>query len=522
MNSAPSFVLAIGLLVLAYLVRAVPGWLSPRGLGTDHWYWKTYIDEYRRTKRFPPDLPQYVLEDAQWYPPLFPLVMARLPPAMFDRWSSQIAIYVDLLRMVLLLSIAFWQTGGDWTVVLVAGLVYATTPIQISYNVQLNPRGLAAIMLDIALIAILWVYEGGSSVLWVVVVAMVGLLPLTHKMTTQLFWFLVLGTAVIYRWWELLALIPVSMVAAMVISRGFYAKVLRHHWDIVTFWNRNWPWIGADPVRESPIYGDGRYERANKLHKAGLRGVLWHGYILFGFNPAAWVACLLVYERLFVQSPLLIYPTPILVWLLLMCAFACLTAFVPRLKCLGAGYLYVYNTAVPASLILALTYQYTRAPVLSAAYVAVAVGLNVIGLVIYYRQSVTSKLARVDAGFDEILEHLGRKPKGVVMCLPANWYEVVTYKTKQPVLWGAHGYGFRRLEPTWPRLLLPIREILSRYHVRYLLTMDEMLPEGVVAELPAASVIVCREYKLYSFAMPEANDDQTRDDRVALTSGAPA
>ena len=43
-----------------------------------------------------------------------------------------------------------------------------------------------------------------------------------------------------------------------------------------------------------------------------------------------------------------------------------------------------------------------------------------------------------------------------------------------------------RLEPIWPRLLLPIREVVARYNVRYLLTMDRMLPDTFVAELPPA------------------------------------
>jgi len=103
-------------------------------------------------------------------------------------------------------------------------------------------------------------------------------------------------------------------------------------------------------------------------------------YVLFGFNPSAWIACLLVYERLAVQSPFLIYPTYLLVWLLLPCLFALLTTFVPVLRCLGAGYLYVYNTSFLAALLLSLTFQYTRNPGFSTPFVILAVLLNAGGL----------------------------------------------------------------------------------------------------------------------------------------------
>jgi hypothetical protein len=303
------------------------------------------------------------------------------------------------------------------------------------------------------------------------------------------------------------------MTAALVLSGGFYAKVLKAHHDIVSFWNRNWRWIGADQIRESPIYGDGRYERPEKLHRTGLRGFLWQCFVLFGFNPAAWISCLLAYERIFTTSALLIYPTPFLVWLLLPCLFACLTTFVRPLKCLGAGYLYVYNTSLLSSLILALTYEFTRVPRLSAALVGLALLLNVAGLLVYYRQFLTSKRSRVDEGLNEMVELLRERPRGTVMCMPIQWSEVVAYRTPQPVLWGGHGYGFRRLEPIWPRLLMPIRDVVRRYDVRYLLTMDSMLTPEFEADLPRSVVATRGEYRLYEF---ETSGADIADDRMAF------
>jgi hypothetical protein len=98
-----------------------------------------------------------------------------------------------------------------------------------------------------------------------------------------------------------------------------------------------------------------------------------------------------------------------------------------------------------------------------------------------------------------MLTALKHEPRGVVMCVPPSWCEVVTYTTPHSVLWGAHGYGFKRLEPTWPRLLLPFGEVLDRYGVRYLLTMEGMLPETFVADLPPARVVTHAEYQLYCF-----------------------
>jgi hypothetical protein len=408
------------------------------------------------------------LDEHQWYPPIFPLMLAMLPMAIFDKWNRGVALVIDLLRMMLLIGVAYWQSDGDPMVILIAGLLYATTPILVSYNIQLNPRGLAALMLDGVLILLLLLFDFHASAwMWVLVLALSSLILLTHKMTTQLFWFIMLGTAVIYRRWEPVALIPASIATALLLSWGFYWKVLRAHWDIVAFWSRNWRWIGADPLRESPIYGDGRYERPEKLHRSGIRGFFWHLFVLFGFNPAAWIACLLVYERLWLASPVLIFPTELLVWLLLPVMFACLTTFVPSLKCLGAGYLYVYNTAIQCSLLLGLAFRNTRIPQWSTPFVLLALALNVLALGVFYVQFSRNKRGRVHADLSVMLEKLRSLPSGVVMCFPMNWYEVVAYETKMPVLWGAHGYGFRQIEPVFPRLLIPIREVIERYKVRY-------------------------------------------------------
>jgi hypothetical protein len=151
-------------------------------------------------------------------------------------------------------------------------------------------------------------------------------------------------------------------------------------------------------------------------------------------------------------------------------------------------------------MVLAYTFEYTRAPELSTAFVGLALMLNVAGLITYYLRFGRDRRARVDDGLAGMIEVLRGEPAGVVMCLPISWSEVVSYKTGHPVLWGGHGYGFRRMEPVWPRLLIPVRELLSRYGVRYLLTMDGMLPESFARELPVARVAHHGEYRLYCFA----------------------
>ena len=47
--------------------------------------------------------------------------------------------------------------------------------------------------------------------------------------------------------------------------------------------------------------------------------------------------------------------------------------------------------------------------------------------------------------------------------------------------------------------MMPIRDVVHRYGVRYLVTMDGMLTEQFVAELPAARKLTRGAYHLYCF-----------------------
>lgn len=228
--------MTFALLALALLLRLIPSRLTPHGGGVDQWFWRAYIDKVRHDGRFPPDLPQFRLDSAQWYPPLFPWLLAKTPPALFERYAGLVAILLDLLRLGLLI-VAVRLISGSEMAVLLAGLVYILTPLLTTYNMQLNPRGLGALFLDAAWLCLLAIhYFDAPSYLWGVTALLVGLVFITHKMTTQVFLFVLLAVVAVFGEWHLLLLIPGGMLAALIVSGGFYRYVLRAHADIIRFW----------------------------------------------------------------------------------------------------------------------------------------------------------------------------------------------------------------------------------------------------------------------------------------------
>ena len=480
---------------IAFFLRYFPHVLAPSGIGVDHWYWREYIEKYRRDREFPPVMPQYLLDSHQWYPPFFPLLMAHLPKTVFDKHSHIFSILIDLLRLLWLMAVVYRLTD-DLVAMVVAGSVYSLTPVLVSYNVQLNPRGLAALMLDFIVVAVvLAFYHNGPLWLWIAPIPLLGFLLLTHKMTTQLFWFLCLTCGLVWDW-RLLLLIPLSVLVALVMSRGFYWKVLRGHWDIVTFWNRNWQWLGANSIKESPIYGEANFETPQRFHRRGVLGVAKHIYTQLGYNPYAWlmVATLPLYP---------IFPIPYfgflhlaIVWLGLILIFSLLTSFVPMMRCLGAGHLYLYNAAFPAAILWGFLYTYW-----DESYVSVFLmfGGIVSALAIgrYFRHVSQSGSGKIDADFNAALAYLRESPRGTVMCGKTE-YDVVAYKTRQPVLYGGHGYGFKMLEPTFPRLLVTVDTLIKQYGLRYIFFEQGRVTDKFVADIPAHSTCDFGRYRIIS------------------------
>jgi hypothetical protein len=64
--------LVILIIIVGTVLRFFPKVLAGDNLGVDHWYWKAYIETYKRNKQFPPVLTQYILDEFQWYPLYFP------------------------------------------------------------------------------------------------------------------------------------------------------------------------------------------------------------------------------------------------------------------------------------------------------------------------------------------------------------------------------------------------------------------------------------------------------------------
>lgn len=457
--------LALGLLARLAIVRAASA------SAVDQHYWLLAARAFREQRGLPVRIPgKYLMEDeAQAYPPLFGMLLGRLPNQNLVRLVTPALEVAEFLVLGALLH----ALGVQWEMLVLALACYVAAPVLVVYNAQLTPRILGDFFLFSAMaLQVVAVFVAGSTqvawLCWAASATLLGLMAMTHKMTFQLhlvllpFW-----------WWSLRAWqVPVATFAGLVIfvsivGLRFGTYQFRAHWDIVRFWNSHWRDLGGHQFAHSPIYGDPSGDRSSCFHAPGWRGKLKHLRFIASYAPANLVlpACSIVSG---------VWPPAwVLVWIGSVYLWALATLFVPRLKCLGGGHLYVFNAIAPGSIYLA--HLPATVPVLGL--LAAGATLTIVSLAIAWRIVRARPTARGE-NFDDVIEYLHRLRKARFAVFPLQSAEAVAAQTHHAVLWGAHGYGFERLEGFFPVLTRPLGQFFRQYRIQWVLWDSSFWPQG--------------------------------------------
>ncbi|MFZ3023929.1 hypothetical protein, partial [Pseudomonas sp.] len=93
-------------------MRLVPLKLSGGNGGVDQWTWRAIVDEMRKGSGLPVSLDKFLLDEKQWYPPLFQWLLGRLPAKIYDEYASLVAVVLDLVRAALVI-LTVWIFSGS-------------------------------------------------------------------------------------------------------------------------------------------------------------------------------------------------------------------------------------------------------------------------------------------------------------------------------------------------------------------------------------------------------------------------
>lgn len=455
-------ILASSLLALGSFlaIRLVPLW-TVRDRGTDAFFYQLCAEAYRKRRALPIVLPElFLLEPReQWYPPLFPVFLGILPEQVVRKWFWAINHLIDAVP-ALLLFLILQQTQGPaaaW-----AGLgLYAITPDLVAEYQGLVSRPMAALLFFACMTATASAVFADPAYLVLSVFFLVCLIY-THKLTMQLLWFLLPFLSLVRGEPVWVATLLLGYAAAAMVRWPLFVKVVRAHMDIVAFWHRNWPWLGAHQVKNSPIYGDGK--RAG-FHGLRGRALAWR-HVKSMLIRCPW-AVPAFYGA--VRAPADPYTTLLAQLLAGTLLWAALTLFLPRLRCLGDGIKYVKYT-IPVVLLLTLRCASTAdTPLLLLMGLAGAWHMYCYFLVLKDLYRTDTPGANLGVALDAMALRLRGIPGARVACIPVHLADGLAYKARTPVLSGGHGYGFRSLEPFFPVLRTRLQDLAQQHGITHFL-----------------------------------------------------
>jgi len=305
--------------------------------------------------------------------------------------------------------------------------------------------------------------------IWGGVLGITLILLFLHKMTVQMWIIYLLGFGV-WAWdWKIFVLIPASVLLAIIISKGFYLKMLRAHWDIISFWYENIKYLGSHQYYESNLYRKDDFA-STALHQPGWSHKIRKLLSLFKYNTFILIIPVIAYQVFSQRQGKLEHF--LWIWLGLTCLWTLLTTFVPYFMALGAGQYYIYNTFFPLFLLAALSINTMTAPLQGWFFAlwGIAIVCSIVRWERFCRSNPIHQAATLGNDLKEVLDYLKELPKDGVFCIPFLPSDGTAFWTRKKVFWGGHSYGFHSmLKPYFPVIRKDIEETLKTNPLNYLL-----------------------------------------------------
>lgn len=481
----------LGLVIFALYLR-IHFHLGRSPGGVDAYYYLSYVRELRQKKKFPPKLPQYLMDiEEQWYPPIFPCLLCFIPFKVLDRYHWLISPIIDCIQLFLLYLFTLTITNSLVCGV-IAGSIYALIPTLTFENRNLTSRSLGSLFYILTILSC-FQYIETTKWIWLLLFIITGFsLLLTHKLATQCFIFTMLFLGTIETNLTYILLFLGLIIATFILSFGFYWKILLGHIDILLFWRRNLHNLGAHQILDSPLYSQYKSTTKTRFFFPGWHNIIKHLEKLLGHNPFLIPLLTIPFFNSDIDR---FYWWAISVYLL---AFA--TTFIPALRFLGEGYKYIKLSAFPCAYILTKEIITNQMYFLFMGIITIAVAVLNLWIIIRTCKIISRKavshhvLHSITDSLKEVSFFLNELPKDVILCLPLSYADYIVYFTNKKVLWGTHSAGFKKIEGFFPVLQKPLDNFIDKYDVGYIL-LDTNYVKPEIINLPNEKIRIKKEIK---------------------------
>lgn len=455
--------------IIAFLFEAYPRFLN-RKFGVDIWTHLLYLKEYHKQKGIPKKIKNGFLIPGNYdYPPIFIIILSKFPFKLVEKYEFLFSPFFDSLLIILIFHISFYLTGNLF-LSLVTQMIYTLTPIIVLENSSATPRSLGYSLFTILFLS-LFLFIRDKQFFFLFPAILSGtLIFLSHRFTTQGFLFFSVFFTILEKNPVYVGTFILSFILAIILSKGFYLKVLKGHIGNLKFWADNINYRFSHQVK-------GTYKEHKtkdfifRLYNEFLK---FPPFVLTITNP--WT--LSAFFMLFFAFPQDYFIQRLVFWVVFSYVLALSTSWIPQLRFLGEGQRYLELSAFPTALLASMTFfQYLKTDfknILLLYYMLVAIVSFITIVVIQRKGIIKDKLRTVTTDMEKMFDFLrSLKEKPKLLCIPHQITTSTIYHTGCPVFVNANYSTINKISEVYPYIRKPIRKIMRKYNLDMILLNEE-------------------------------------------------
>lgn len=469
----------IGLIIplLSYLFQIYPRFIN-HYFGVDVWSRMLEADYIRKNRH---KIPMqkisdgFIVEGYFNYPPLLPWLLSFISKKTLFNMQGFIAPLFDVMQNMLVF-IGMMQLTGKVEIALFAQFIYATIPLTVLENSYLTPRSLGYLNFTAAFYPLL-LYSLVQNPLYLILGFFFTLLCFfSHRFATQSLLFICILFSILDRNIFYLAVFFSALLTAIVISRGFYLRVLDGHIANIYFWVKNYKFRFAHQVRglqkgrKKRDFVSFIYYVLETFTPITLIGTnLWMFVPMFFFIDSIFHLGIIPHH---IKMELLFFKMS--VWIIFFYTLAILVLKIKYLHPIGEGQRYLEMSLVPTAMLGAIVFSaLLKTDYRTFAIICFALILVINILLILASQwfgIINDKYRSMDRDMEKVFAFIREiKPTPRILCIPHQITTMVVYNTKAKVLVDIQTGTLQRISDVFPMLRKPVKDLARKYDLNFLI-----------------------------------------------------
>lgn len=470
------FILPFVIPIVSFFLQAYPR-LFNRFFGVDVW---TRLIEARHMHDSNHRIPQkkiskqFIIDGYFDYPPVFPFLLSFIPTEKLKNIQGFIAPLFDALQVVLIYYAAMYLVG-DIRVALLAQIIYMLTPMIAIENSYMTPRSLGYVNFTLAVLPLVIYHYIHNPLFFVVGIFFSFFIFLTHRFATQAFLFISIFFTFYLNTPIFLQAFLIGFAAAVLMTKGYYLRVLKGHLSNIYFWVCNLDYRWAHQVRGLPNK-DVKIKQ-DWVGKVNTFMSVFSPIALFGLNPWALSSFAIfasIYFKWISISPMF---QTFAVWIIFFYIFGSTVLKVKQLMPIGEGQRYMEMATVPASILSAFIFfklfdgQYKIYALLAMS----ALLLGNLGLILFIQMKgiIKDRNRSITQDMWNVFDYMNTyKGKMRVICVPHQNTTMAIYCTNKDVFVNADNPGLLRIQEVYPILKVSLQELKEKYDLTHVLVKE--------------------------------------------------